>query len=186
MSDTPPEPHNWGRWGADDQIGAANLLTPEVVKGGAGAVARGRAPVPRNELLRDHVAALERRGGARRPENRPARRLESIDDAAIERQLGPDDGEVHGFAFGQRQQPVDIADGHRGVACHGTRSGVPGRADYRRDLRIPGETGGEGVLAAAGADDKYLHRHSRKVLESKELTRLPRDRPAAGCGRRKS
>nr|WP_047166004.1 cyclase family protein [Sphingomonas sp. Y57] len=42
MSDTPPEPHNWGRWGADDQIGAANLLTPDVVKGGAGAVARGR------------------------------------------------------------------------------------------------------------------------------------------------
>lgn len=42
MSDTPPEPHNWGRWGADDQIGTANLLTPEVVKAGADAVARGQ------------------------------------------------------------------------------------------------------------------------------------------------
>ena len=38
----PPEPHNWGRWGADDQRGALNLLTPEVVKAATGCVQQGR------------------------------------------------------------------------------------------------------------------------------------------------
>jgi kynurenine formamidase len=38
----PPEPHNWGRWGADDQRGALNLLTPQVVKAATGCVRQGR------------------------------------------------------------------------------------------------------------------------------------------------
>jgi kynurenine formamidase len=38
----PPEPHNWGRWGADDQRGSLNLLTPEVVKAATGCVRQGR------------------------------------------------------------------------------------------------------------------------------------------------
>ncbi len=38
----PPEPHNWGRWGAEDQRGAVNLLTPEVVKAATGCVRQGR------------------------------------------------------------------------------------------------------------------------------------------------
>ncbi|MFJ3779734.1 cyclase family protein [Streptomyces sp. NPDC090075] len=33
---------NWGRWGADDQRGALNLLTPEVVRSAAASVTRGR------------------------------------------------------------------------------------------------------------------------------------------------
>jgi hypothetical protein len=28
----PPELHNWGRWGEDDQRGTTNLITPEVVQ----------------------------------------------------------------------------------------------------------------------------------------------------------
>ncbi len=42
MNDMPPKPHNWGRWGDDDQLGALNLLTPEVVRGAMGAVRQGR------------------------------------------------------------------------------------------------------------------------------------------------
>jgi kynurenine formamidase len=38
----PPEPHNWGRWGADDQRGALNLLTPQVVRMATGCVRQGR------------------------------------------------------------------------------------------------------------------------------------------------
>jgi kynurenine formamidase len=38
----PPEPHNWGRWGADDQRGALNFLTPAVVKAAAANVRQGR------------------------------------------------------------------------------------------------------------------------------------------------
>jgi kynurenine formamidase len=34
--------NNWGRWGADDELGTLNLITPEVVRGAAGLVRRGR------------------------------------------------------------------------------------------------------------------------------------------------
>ncbi|WP_197016214.1 cyclase family protein [Actinomadura viridis] len=37
------EPGNWGRWGADDERGALNLLTPETVVAAAGCVREGRA-----------------------------------------------------------------------------------------------------------------------------------------------
>jgi len=33
---------NWGRWGDDDERGALNLLTPEVVKAGAASITTGR------------------------------------------------------------------------------------------------------------------------------------------------
>ncbi len=35
-------PHNWGRWGPDDERGALNLLTPEVVVAAAATVREGR------------------------------------------------------------------------------------------------------------------------------------------------
>ncbi|MGW1882326.1 cyclase family protein [Streptomyces sp. NPDC001970] len=45
----PPEFHdiakrvnNWGRWGADDEIGTLNLITDEVVRGGAAEIRTGR------------------------------------------------------------------------------------------------------------------------------------------------
>jgi hypothetical protein len=34
---------NWGRWGADDQMGAVNLITPAKRAGAAGLVKSGRA-----------------------------------------------------------------------------------------------------------------------------------------------
>lgn len=38
----PDGPHNWGRWGPDDQIGALNLLTPPTVLRALGAAREGR------------------------------------------------------------------------------------------------------------------------------------------------
>tara|TARA_Y100000310_G_scaffold271183_1_gene285567 strand:- start:2404 stop:3420 length:1017 start_codon:yes stop_codon:yes gene_type:complete len=35
-------PHNWGRWGADDQRGAANLITPESIVAAAKLIRSGR------------------------------------------------------------------------------------------------------------------------------------------------
>jgi kynurenine formamidase len=35
--------NNWGRWGADDEIGTINLITPDVVQRAAGCVRTGRA-----------------------------------------------------------------------------------------------------------------------------------------------
>jgi kynurenine formamidase len=36
------ELRNWGRWGPDDELGTANLITPEAVMRGARAIRRGR------------------------------------------------------------------------------------------------------------------------------------------------
>jgi len=34
--------NNWGRWGADDELGTLNLITPEVVRGASGLVRQGK------------------------------------------------------------------------------------------------------------------------------------------------
>ena len=41
-ADTVPKPSNWGRWGADDQRGALNLLTGDVVRSALGSVKQGQ------------------------------------------------------------------------------------------------------------------------------------------------
>lgn len=38
----PDGPHNWSRWGADDELGALNLLGPDVIARAAGLVREGR------------------------------------------------------------------------------------------------------------------------------------------------
>src|SRR4051794_6261525 len=38
----PGTPNNWGRWGDDDQLGTANLLTPDRVAAGAALVRSGK------------------------------------------------------------------------------------------------------------------------------------------------
>ena len=62
---------------------------------------RGNA-VARHERLRERLAALELRGGARGTEDAVARRAKAIDDAEIERQLGTDDREIEPLAIGER------------------------------------------------------------------------------------
>lgn len=100
MSDKVPTPHNWGRWGEADQIGAANLLTPEVVKAAAGAVGRGQVlslslpikgstssnapctvPHLRGRPLPQHFMAID--GGDYLAGARPPRGLSIADDALI-------------------------------------------------------------------------------------------------------
>ena len=34
--------NNWGRWGSDDQVGALNLLTPQVVLDAARLIRKGK------------------------------------------------------------------------------------------------------------------------------------------------
>ena len=38
----PAPPHNWGRWGDDDQIGTLNNVTPADIVGAAGLVRKGK------------------------------------------------------------------------------------------------------------------------------------------------
>jgi putative cyclase len=63
---------NWGRWGADDQVGAVNLITPEKRVRAAGLVRTGRAvslsrpfpkePAPNNPTPAQHYMKLIDRG----------------------------------------------------------------------------------------------------------------------------
>jgi len=63
---------NWGRWGADDQVGAVNLITPEKRVKAAGLVRSGRAvsmsrefpknPAPNNPNPAQHFMRLIDRG----------------------------------------------------------------------------------------------------------------------------
>ena len=42
MTGAPTGPHNWNRWGAEDELGALNLLTGAVVRSALGSVQQGR------------------------------------------------------------------------------------------------------------------------------------------------
>jgi kynurenine formamidase len=42
VSMAPQGPNNWGRWGEEDELGAANLITPDVILKAAGCVRQGR------------------------------------------------------------------------------------------------------------------------------------------------
>jgi kynurenine formamidase len=64
---------NWGRWGADDELGTLNLITPEVRKAAAGLVKQGRVvsmtrPIdtktgPANPYPSHHFVAMPASGG---------------------------------------------------------------------------------------------------------------------------
>ncbi|MGH9028637.1 MAG: cyclase family protein [Acidimicrobiales bacterium] len=53
---------NWGRWGEDDELGALNVLTPEIVRGAAQAVRTGRVYRLGVPIQREGVPLLEHRG----------------------------------------------------------------------------------------------------------------------------
>ena len=55
----------------------------------------------RHERLREHLAALELRRGARRPEEALTAASEQVGDPAIERELRADNGEIDAFARGE-------------------------------------------------------------------------------------
>ena len=103
-------------------------------------------------LLHSSCAAARDGPKISRPRGR-----EEIDDAAIERQLGTDDGEVDALALGKREHGFDIGgvdgDAGRDVA----HAGIARRADHRFDGRLRGQFPGQRVLAAAAADDHEPH-----------------------------
>ena len=105
------------------------------------------------------LAAFELRGGARRTEDAQwPRDPKTIDDAAIERQLGTDDREIDAFAFGKRRErvgsPALIAAIRRdaGDARH-----CPARTATSLTAGSARQFPGERVLAAAAADDQHFH-----------------------------
>jgi kynurenine formamidase len=67
VSDTPQDcVGNWQRWGPDDERGALNLITPEVVRGGAAEVRTGRVYQLGLPIQRSGVPNFEYRGAPQR------------------------------------------------------------------------------------------------------------------------
>jgi hypothetical protein len=71
-------------------------------------VVGGRDAVPREEILGEGLAALELRGGARRPEDALPRGAKHVNDAADQRALRPDHGQRDLLVERELQQPCDI------------------------------------------------------------------------------
>src|SRR6185369_13860499 len=84
---------------------------------------------------------------------------EPIDDAAIERQLRSDDGEIDRVALGKRQQQFRIARIDRRELGHRRDAGVARRAEERGHAGLARELPGEGVLAPAAT--RHQHPHER-------------------------
>jgi kynurenine formamidase len=57
-----PDTSNWGRWGEDDERGALNLLTPEVVKAAAASIRTGRVYPLGIPIQPDGVPLMDYRG----------------------------------------------------------------------------------------------------------------------------
>jgi len=124
----------------------------------AHAIARRRNAVTRHEAFRECLAAFELRGHARRTENAPSFHTKSIDDAAIERQLGADDGEIDRLTFGEREQRIGIGRIDRDGLRDCRDAGVARRADDRGDGRVAAEAPGECVFAPAAAGNQNPHK----------------------------
>ena len=104
-----------------------------------------------------------RRASARRP--RYPASVEGIGDAGRERRLGPDDDELGGERAGRPRRPPRGSSGSTAGATR-TRGSVaiasrPGRDEDLVDARLGGQLPGQGVLAAAAADDQDPGRHGR-------------------------
>jgi kynurenine formamidase len=76
--DLADEVKNWGRWGADDELGTLNLITPQVVRRGLAAARTGRAFSLAIPLSEDGPQI-----GVIRGRDNPVRRMLRIDDPSM-------------------------------------------------------------------------------------------------------
>jgi hypothetical protein len=109
--------------------------------------------MPRHEVFRKRLAALEPRGGGARTEDAMTRRAKAVDYPAIERQLRTDDGQIESLAIGQRQQAVDIAGVNGGKPGVQTNAGVPRSARHFTVWRRARQGPNQSMLTPAGSHD---------------------------------
>ena len=100
--------NNWGRWGPDDELGAANLITPEVTVGAAGLVRKGKVY---------SLASVIREAGAPRLEFRAA------NQHFVRVFAGPEEG-----AF--------VADDVVVLGCHGSSTHIDALCHYWADDKL--------------------------------------------------
>lgn len=111
---------NWSRWGAEDERGAANLLTPEVVLGAVAAVREGRVL-----SLAMPIRGATSNGGARRVPHLAGRPLP-------QHFMSVDGGD---YAAGARKLKgeLSLADDALLVSPHGTTTHIDALAHLWRD-----------------------------------------------------
>ena len=119
---------------------------------------RGRHAVFVQQRFGERLAGFESGRGASGAEHPQPTRLEQIDDAQAERELGADDGQGDPFGFGERGQPVQIVGRQIDRLGMLRDAGVARRAIHLRDVRALPELPDQGVLASAATDDQDLHR----------------------------
>ena len=134
-------------------------------------IARRRNAVARHELLRERPCCTRAARRRARDRRSAAPRPGTDRRCRVERQLGPDDGEIDPLALGERQEAVDVA--RRSI---GTRRGDVGRCRRCRARTttsttpaFAGELPRERMLTAAAADDEQLHRADKSVAEIEGL-----------------
>ena len=119
-----------------------------------GPEARARDPVPREELLGEDLRALQRGRGARWAEDRAAAGLEEIGQAEGERRFRANHRQIDALPIGEIGDRRDVV-GPDGHALGDARdAGVARRRVERPEPGALRELPGEGVLAAAAADEE--------------------------------
>ena len=118
---------------------------------GGGVEAGGGNVVPGEEVLGEDLAALELCGCLDRTEDGAAGGAEVVDDAIDEGRLGADDGEVY-VVIGGKLEVVGAFE-ERGGLCN---AWISGGGEDAADRGALGQAPGEGMFAAAGADDEYV------------------------------
>lgn len=111
---------NWGRWGPDDERGAANLLTPEVIVAAASAVRQGRV-IP---------LALPIRGAT---SNTSAQRVPHLWGRPLPQHFMSVDGGDYSAGARQMEGGIAVADDALIISPHGTTTHIDALAHMWRD-----------------------------------------------------
>jgi kynurenine formamidase len=129
------ERNNWGRWGRDDQLGAANLITPAKRRQAAGLVKSGTTVSLAHDLITAKAADAED------PFVLKPRIRDEMTSVAYDRQ----EIDFHGYTFS-----------HIDALCHVAYKGkLYNNLDFKAVVTVPGGCGKLGIL---GVKDRIVTR----------------------------
>ena len=127
---------------------------------GEGLARGGRRAAGGADLLGEGLGAFEPRRLAARAEGGDAGGAQDVGDALGERRLGADHHEVDGVLAHEGEDLVAVEDVEGDAGRLLGDAGVAGGAPEPVALRVLREGPGQGVLAAAAAEDEDVHRGS--------------------------
>ena len=122
------------------------------------AIGRGRNAELGAQILGESLRAFELRRRLLRPEALDSRRREIIYQTGDQRRFRPDDDEIDRVVRAEADDGSMVGDGERDALGDLRNSAVPGRTIELGQQRAGAQLPGERMLAAAGADEEYVHR----------------------------